>query len=143
MTPKYYTPEISEFHIGFEYEFNSIVPDENDWQKAIIKDGTQIDDIHREYKNGNRVYALRAKHLDREDIETLDWECKLFYQSYNSGEFIINNKYILIFNLIDSFCIIKHINFPDHVEKNIISIFQGTMKNKSELKKLMVQLGIN
>lgn len=133
MAPKYYTPFLNEFHDQFEYEELDLV-----WKKKVF-DFRDLEIIHDELLEGK----LRVKHLDREDIETLDWECKLFDQSYNSGEFIINNKYILIFNLIDSFCIIKHINFPDHVEKNIISIFQGTIKNKSELKKLMVQLGIN
>lgn len=137
MTPKYYTPEISEFHVGFEYEFNSIVPDENNWQKAIIKDGTQIDDIHRKYKNGNRVYALRVKHLDREDIESLGF---VFENSSNERE--IFERYRFTGGYLEFWYNYNSLFINSDAHKNRGS-FTGTIKNKSELKKLMVQLGIN
>lgn len=63
LKPKYYTPSIEEFYVGFEYEFSW--KDDNNWIKAAIEDGSQIDDIHE------GSYDLRVKHLDREDIEGL------------------------------------------------------------------------
>jgi len=144
-TPKYYTPEIIEFHVGFEFEMHSTITQSfcrtatAEWTSIHLHETDFLIALLPAIHNKN----VRVKHLDREDIESLEWECRLFNQSYNSGEFIINNKYILIFNLIDLFCVIKHINFPDRVEKNIISVFQGIIKNKSELKKIMKQLNIS
>ena len=128
MEAKYYTPEIEEFHVGFEYYFNDIGTDGenlyNENRKAVIKDGTQIDDITR-LQDGKPVYNLFVKYLDRQDIEELGWEVTEDF----GYRFYTLNGYSLHF-------------YPNE-ERNIgILLNKFKIKNKSELKKLMKMLNI-
>src|SRR3990167_11102970 len=85
-TDKYYTPELDEFHIGFEFEIidyssNNYEKDKSTctWDKSVLK----REDIFSAYKedsyfetvvsylNNNHV---RVKYLDREDIQSLGFE---------------------------------------------------------------------
>ena len=166
MENKYYTPGLKEFHVGFEYEAKFFTekqkPNEKlsdylknhpenkiEWRKMVWTDTSSFlyemnveNDGFDGIKSITVPDSIRVKHLDREDIEECGWECIMFNKEYNSGEFKISPNKILSFNLVDYFCIIKHINFPEAVEPNIISIFQGVIKNKSELIKLMEMLNI-
>lgn len=113
---KYYTPEIEEFHIGFEYEYEDINEGgaSTSWYKGILQpnEGYIIDQI---YNDENREY--RVKYLDREDIESLN------IPSYIKVNHILNNTYEII--------------------GTNARIFRGDIKNKSELKRLLKQLNIN
>jgi len=129
MKAQYYTPKIEEFYVGFEYEFNDNVL-ESEWQNAVIKDGTQIDDITRTYKGAN-AYSLRVKHLDREDIEEFGGiPHKNIKDYWRIDDFVLRTK--------DS--IISIYQYDEYTVDKLI--FQGFIKNKSELKKLMQQLQI-
>lgn len=67
---KYYTPDISEFHVGFEYEqITTNYPDKNNWQKAVVR--TERDSPYQLWITNGTV---RVKHLDQEDIESLGFE---------------------------------------------------------------------
>jgi hypothetical protein len=107
MTDKYYTPEISEFHVGFEYEY------------------------------------VRVKHLDREDIESLGWVQNEFKGTIIKNEFVLKNK---PYKRIGDNIKLYHYSGGDiHISctySELMTLFRGTLKNKSELKRLMVQLGI-
>lgn len=131
METKYYTPEIEEFHVGFEFEFFNnkgkiffVTEKENEW----IKTNMPYTGILSEPNNLRKLILdnqVRTKHLDREDIESLGWsEEGLSY--FTNGNFVISLKQesIYIYN-----------------EKNIF-LFQGNIKNKSELKTLLKQLNI-
>ena len=75
---KYYTPELEEFHVGFEYEYFT-----KDW---VGKDYTHTwvklkFNQKEDYGNDldNMVYFIeteqvRVKYLDREDIESLGFD---------------------------------------------------------------------
>ena len=63
MKDKYYTPEIEEFHVGFEYEVNY---GKDRWVKEGLHYAPQV--VTLPYKN---LENIRVKHLDREDIESL------------------------------------------------------------------------
>jgi hypothetical protein len=141
---KYYTPTIEEFHVGFEFESNYVLfkkENKSDvWNKHILtQDELWFWDS---WKNDAVDTEFRVKSLDKEDIESLGWingetrflggfvfddnkELKTFYQMY-LGNFIINKG--------------LYLQIHSNVEVNYI--FQGFIKNKSELKKLMVQLDI-
>lgn len=135
MENKYYQPEIEEFYIGFEYEFTDNVI-ESEWQKAIIKDGTQIDDITRKHKGAN-AYSLRVKHLDREDIESEGWvPLKLSEENFS---WILETDKDVYFKL-DFDKRNNPIVFISNSE--LRTIFEGTIKNISELRKIMKMLGI-
>ena len=109
---KYYTPEIEEFHVGFEARsFYS-----NAWQLFTIGNGNSIIDI----KRGIDEKRIKVKYIDKEDVESFNWKDYNFYFIKQ----IINNNFHEI----------------QDTEGNVV--FYGTIKNKSELKKLMKQLNI-
>ena len=140
---EYYTPEIEEFHVGFEYEW---LNENNDW----VKEDTPIEITKEGFEE--QTYGLRVKYLDREDIESLgftdykhsayDWykfsktiECpianynycgaRLLHDRSTSGIIIMGYEY----------------QFELDEDKNAVNLFRGIIKNKSELVKLLKQLG--
>jgi len=147
MEAKYYTPEIEEFHVGFEFEYetNNSMPFLDDtlgkWKKSIFSASCYMDgecerqDIEELIKKNQ----IRVKHLDREDIESLSW-IPLTISEENSSWVFKNKKNEYNCRLIlDSRN--KDAEFTI-LNKNLRIVFQGTIKNKSELQKLMKQLNI-
>lgn len=125
MENKYYTPILNEFFDGFEYECFDL-----DWNKTTFdfRDLEIIDDEIREGK-------IRVKHLDREDIESLGWELRTDANAdKHIPEYTIERWYFKTYS--NDFCTIYDDSAVDEY------VFRGIIKNKSELKKLMVQLGI-
>lgn len=110
----YYTPTIEEFHIGFEYE---LLTDHHD-----IWDSYQIEDKHDLFDA--LTETTRVKYLDQSDIESLGWKKE-------ENCFVKNNYKLYLYGN-------THIQIQSSGNLN----FNGTIKNKSELKKLMQQLGI-
>ena len=125
---KYYTPEIEEFYVGFEYEEKW----EDGWHPETFGVHHMINsDILK-----NEV--IRVKYLDREDIESLGFKYSRYSGSYTQY-FTKDNIEISIGSADrkDSTLRVKRIW---SVSNEIV--FKGTIKNKSELKKLLKQLGI-
>lgn len=121
MVNTYYTPNIEEWHIGFEYEFKRV--DDTEYTKAAIKDSLQINDIL------NSIYSLRVKHLDADDVKDL-------YNTYK----ISNSKFKTFLSEKfenDNVTILQVVN-----QNSSQLLFYGTIKNKNELQKLMQQLQI-
>ena len=159
---KYYTPEIEEFYIGFEYEmiqyleppkFDTITSNimnnpKVKWHKHIIRNINQISEISNITYINNGEYkewigdAIRVKYLDQEDIESLGFK---FLTTEKFGN--TNSK---IFIKYGQDCYFKLTLFGDNGEINIRSKYNNidcgitnlTIKNKSELKKLLKQLNI-
>ncbi len=145
MENKYYTPETEEFHVGFEYEYYY----KNEWHKHNL-DGSPI--IHHELDEFDDdlmklAHAIcRVKYLDREDIESLG-----FYQNGTDDRIYRNSDGIILNTgwgspvIKDRFTtVITHQVF-DESKLNVVHenfLFNGTIKNKSELKRLLKQLGI-
>jgi hypothetical protein len=125
---KYYTPKIEEFHVGFEYEF--VDGDSEDWEKDIISSKYDLKEVM-----GNLFLNFRVKYLDREDIESLGFKFDKFWIREEKGSIYLFNFYGLTY--FNSTRTIK-IWLRDTDE----CIFAGTIKNKSELKRLLKQLGI-
>lgn len=124
---KYYTPEIEEFHVGFEYETKR--KDENSWIKRTWNKYdvySSLDNTHEE---------VRVKYLDREDVESLGFE-DLGNHSYEYGDSKLFLSHYPSTNELDVY-VYKRIS-----DNERDFYFQGTIKNKSELKKLLKQLGI-
>lgn len=148
---KYYTPSIEEFYVGFECEFKNSMQS-NTWKKeicdqdtiSIIYDTYEHEDYEDEFAD-----TFRVKYLDKEDIESLDWEYTgqkddygflLFTKNIKAG-FNSGNLLTLRYSPINRGIWIKRKNYGswgDNVDELPFSI-----KNKSELKKLMQQLNIN
>lgn len=159
----YYTPDISEFHISFEYE--RFVPisnaiEEECWDKlAMSVNYLSLDEIDNEIIEKE----IRVKYLDRQDIEELGF-------TIESSEIDVeNNHFHLVFtcNQCNITYRLAYVNWytkrnlggidyitedrlvkitSDVIHDGVLNtslIFRGDIKNKSELKTLLKQLNIN
>ena len=148
MENKYYTPEIEEFHVGFECEF--IGDRRTNWIKCVI-DWMNINFITTFRELAENKY--RVKYLDREDIEELGWENRSVINIWSENDEIIDgfslsagetDTYVLLYDESTNVLGIYLQRIYNEASGNWSEyiMFSGTIKNKSELKKLMVQLGI-
>lgn len=124
---KYYQPDISEFHIGFEYE---VFDEENEvWSNKIFPEdfictGTTTEpDLVELFYSG--LKDTRVKYLDRQDIEESGFSHYKMNIFKKDGITILHQKdnRLEIFDESDT-------------------LFSGKIKNKTELKKLLKQLGV-
>ncbi len=129
MESKYYQPDISEFHVGFEYEnFVSLFDDvEPKWEK-MSWGGPSARELPpfllKDFEDGK----IRVKHLDHEDLESLGFkQGKLPYQYFSDLLRIIKLEKENLYSI--------NANVDDHC------LFYGTIKNKSELKRILKQIG--
>lgn len=150
---KYYVPEISEFHVGFEYEH--LTGFEKEFKPWIYDLASACTIIERESisHNGEIIKMFipaiqacveekqcRVKYLDRSNIESLGWK----EETYNTIKgFIKNNKFLIVNYNYKTKPIVDISYFPIFKNQGLSRIFRGTIKNKSELIKLMQQLNIN
>ena len=151
---KYYTPEIEEFHVGFEYEsYETIYTHEWDkgtdkWINRVVKDANQVH-MNGEPKaiyhinmlnNGEPIKdwnkTIRVKHLDREDIESLGWAPK------GSGVSVDNSVTFERFQCKDYMMIFQSDNTVSIYGEWNNCLFTGKLANKSELKKILQWIGV-
>lgn len=144
---KYYTPDISEFYIGFEYEWSE------EGRKIWIEEKADQDDVlaaYASYEETPEIYPneYRVKYLEREDIESLrfiktveDVESFTFQQR-------IDNKAWLELTLdwdedkAEKWNVCIEYWYENlNSRSNYSTLFRGTIKNKSELIRLLKQLG--
>lgn len=132
---KYYQPEKEEFHIGFEFEilddFDTL--DEVKWHKLTY--GDRVTDRGEMGCPFPVDSLIRVKCLDSDDIESCGFkqiDPKFFSLSRSETHWlaiqILDGKYLI--GIIDK-------------NKNVdwIPLFVGTIKNKSELKRIIKQIG--
>lgn len=131
---KYYTPTVEEFHIGFEFEYLTLRDGAATWiADTYGKVVTSSYLLRQVMKTG-----VRVKHLDKEDIESLGWE----YQGddrdgrnlsfYEKGKFILNDYRPYEYEDIKIYVSRIHAQ----------TLFNGIIRNKSELKRIMAMIGI-
>lgn len=171
MKDKYYTPELEEFHIGFEYEFkprerNGIISYINNnhtylpkWKKESFgrektlmeRIGAFYDYDEPEYLSDIESYitdkTIRVKYLDREDIESLGWKVSelhnVEYSRENFTTYENDTHYMVVYNQGGKrawFCVYRKEVDGDGGE--LIAEFRVTIKNKSELKRILKQIGV-
>ena len=127
MENKYYLPKIEELHIGFECEIDQSEINKNfKWCEYVIGTDYENITIARAISEVNKN-GIRVKYLDRQDIESFGF--KLFENMPSRFHY---NKYELD---VDYLNVIR-------IEYDCNYIFKGKIKNKSELKKLLIQLEI-
>lgn len=151
---KYYTPKIEEFHVGFEYEvfqkgqpydpsFMYLIPhnEKDEWCKFKHPDPFLGYNLEKMFK----IYTLRIKHLDIEDIESLGWKehKHKYYVMELPSSYPYHLHAVLDFRWSThdiSIDVVRSIKYRDSDEDQ--RIFRGTIKNKSKLKTLMKDLKI-
>jgi hypothetical protein len=123
---EYYTPSIEEFHIGFEYE-GLVDYYKGEYKTFTIENTSDLIQRMETYDSQDMDF-IRVKYLDREDIESLGWkQGELPYQYFDG-----------IHMLVD----LKHNKYSINHIADDVCIFEGTIKNKSELVRLLKQLDI-
>lgn len=156
MENKYYTPEITEFHVGFEFEFQGV--DNNwsptGWEKVSLNIDEDKSFGRYTLKHIEKVLNgvglppenhIRVKYLDRSDIEDLGWKF-LSEHSDEDKEAMSFQKgnWVLVYNFT-----IKKIFVFVRTSVKELDPFTGTknvrvsgleVKNKSELKRLIKNL---
>ena len=139
---KYYTPDISEFHIGFECEGLFTDYGHQSWTEISINDSHDLIGMFDTANHLSIYDEFRVKELDQEDIEELGFEkiesrvvhCEVYKKVYNKITYCIFKTNGVI--SIDFYTHFKNCDEPG------IAMFRGKIKNKSELIKLLQQLGI-
>ena len=147
-TEKYYTPDLTEFNYGFEYEYSE---DDENWQKKVL-DEHELYYVKRQLESG----TIRVKHLDHDDIVGCGWKhdanldgeeipCLISVRAHSKGYAIDmqdtpNKTAWLAYFFEDGFCIIERIVDCETGVEDML--FRGTILNKSELKFQMKRLGI-
>jgi len=140
---KYYTPSLDEFHVGFEYEeqhtggywIKKNSPERCVWtEKQIGQHPIKING----YLFSLDLNKIRVKYLDEEDINNLGWkETSLIFMHGNMACYKHVNLTFYLYKSRDKYVIFDGKDMPDGVD-----YFNGTIKNKSELKKIMQQIQI-
>ena len=152
---KYYTPDISEFHVGFEYErMNGY-----DWECSEII----LSDFSGMYCNRNEenefdeialhLREVRVKYLDVKDIESFGFTHTTSLNGYQEN-FRIEKLFRRLNEDYDSTMWVNvYLQYAPDIHRVAISgdisdgtmgekFFEGIIKNKSELKRLLIQLNI-
>lgn len=151
-TTKYYSPTINEFYVGFEYETWT---DADGWNKKVY----ELEDFVNWSNCGNDIEEPpygRVKILDKEDIESLGFtlteEVSPFYgKNKFTSKTIPQPK-----EMMDGHDTTYFIEDEQHqtiritklceggftgLQKTITQLYFGTIKNKSELKRLLNNFG--
>jgi len=170
MENKYYTPEEEEFHVGLEYEYRHIL-----WlvtatitKHPFYNDDRCVEHGELKQKDGLRTFyawitqtftergvlnkgEYRVKRLDREDIESLGWECietekspfthNLLHKFYKNKEEGFNTGSNYYIDLMDSNIVKITIDIYGEYGTTI-QLMEFIIKNKSELKRILKQIGI-
>jgi hypothetical protein len=121
---KYYKPDISEFHIGFECEYKYKGDgDRGIWYNSVIEslDPEFFDDC-----------LVRVKVLDHKDFVSLGWKLKTGSHVYKQYHLKTGDKIFHLSKYPYEVCIFHRYK----------CIFSGHILNISELRRLMRQLGI-
>lgn len=123
---KYYPPELSEFHIGFEYEVQN--KENGQWEKFDMGIIDWSDEYRKEIEDG----LTRVKYLDKSDIESFgfnktEWKSTAIYKK---------DHYLLSWFDNEAISIDEFLTEIPH------QIFRGFIKNKSELKFILKRIGI-
>jgi len=164
MENKYYTPDITEFHIGFEYEYKEgflagVVKtqedyDKSEWTKQTFDYVSKLSYIERSL-NGlnakNGLCGIRVKYLDQEDIEEyLGYKFKFDNNKYTPYDEIcyINGSIWdrgvgIKYNLRTHLMVVTRYHFQgEYAHNNSHQLFEGIVKNKSELLTIMKMIGV-
>lgn len=131
---KFYTPNISEFYVGFECEWQCKIRNET-WNKQIC-DVDLLSIVYDQLEHADEEEPFeeqfRVKYLDEEDIE----ECGFEKIDANKYTHLDNELYFR--ENTGRVAILKQ---PNYLIPNYA--FDGTIKNKNELKMILKMLGIN
>lgn len=163
MEKKYYTPEESEFHLGFEYEVDMrhVFPEEVDsptWHKYKASGMMSAINFDLSLEKG----MIRVKHLDQEDIESFGfdgdememWKDEkhrfLYHKKVETKKgkenvsilHVPSTSWVLIYFSTGELGSYVWEMPEDKITFTGGAVFAGKIKNKSELKRILTQTGV-
>jgi len=131
---KYYTPEIEELHVGFEYEFKQ---SSGTWVSHLIPGLSALLVIWKSNNSGK--YPIRVKYLDQKDIESFGFH--LIGGTLETADAVFSTKT----GWWHLHCTNGKRGPWAAISKGFRAgatmLFSGTVKNKSELKRILKQIG--
>jgi hypothetical protein len=148
---KYYTPQLEEFHIGFEFQFQGCDGNWNPqgWEThTIVCEKKEVgvwkptmDVVAELYLFYGEVdkNSFRVKYLDREDIESLGFE----FSHYSNGVYCYQNfsKTAFVGLCTSNFIVVDQFEGRgENIKLN--RLLKAVCKNKSKLKSLLKDVGI-
>jgi len=143
MKNKYYTPEIEEFHVGFECEIQSSWGMQKGIYPSILREDTltgfQLQKIGETETLKKVISGIRVKYLDKKDIESLGFSYYKTHPGMEQMEFD-KGEYELTYDPNFKGKQWLRINLEGEGD---VTLFSGSIKNKSELKVLLKQLNIH
>lgn len=131
---KYYVPIIEEFCVGFEFYVDINGEKFKNTFGEVYSELWQINELIE-------IGSAYVKYLDKEDIEVLGWKSSGNENELYSIKWIENptdRKNAIWLKKFGE----NRLQIIDSRHEWHVSLFYGTIKNKSELKRLMKQLGI-
>ena len=143
MKNKYYTPEIEEFCVGFECEIQSSWGMQKGIYPSILREDTltgfQLQKIGETETLKKVISGIRVKYLDKKDIESLGFSYYKTHPGMEQMEFD-KGEYELTYDPNFKGKQWLRINLEGEGD---VTLFSGSIKNKSELKVLLKQLNIH
>lgn len=145
---------MEEFHVGFEYEEFT----RPGWIKVMIEKRSDLAWLMDESCKVIDLNGIRVKHLDQQDIEELGFEiiseiklksyeltnaCTHFIRTTLKRTFVDEDVIITMYD--QQRVIIRRNNtrnMRDYDKYKTFDVFIGSIKNKSELKRIMKMIGI-
>ena len=139
MGDKYYTPEIEEFCVGFEFESSEY------GRKIWVEEKFELDfgfgnELLDIYNKGYQCTYLRVKYLDGEDIESLGFK-RLTDDCYNLPVKEFRGRLDQEVRIIVRKTILIYLAMGVGDKDNVV-LFTGNIKNLSEFKVILKQLNI-
>ena len=142
MENKYYEPDVEDFYVGMIYETEQ---DElrGIWEENTINTLRELEELCKYNSKYIGKYSnIRVKYLSKEDIESFGF--KHLYDDFTFGEYFKSKCNIMNYNLnydyLSNWLTISTVSKDDLIEYS--TIFCGKILNKSEFKKLLIQLNI-
>ena len=139
---KYYTPEIEEFRVGFEYEYLGDRVENTRWHKTTFSWYDSKIKVHGLFFVESKIQnkTVRVKYLDSQDIEELGFK---YIPDLSEGD-----GNVRWYDLYEKGNIsLLHWDYSNEDTKIVIKrnnsiIFEGTILNKSELKWILTRIGV-
>jgi hypothetical protein len=149
---KYYTPQIEEISVGFEYEETRRI---EGWVPIVVDEESVMQFYEDHYHIGDNDYKIsdsyRVKCLDEDDIISLGFELsdkihplygRVIYEKISTDGFTFPPRKETTTLSLEQGRIRILFWEDNHYLNETIQLFYGKIKNKSDLKRLLVQLGI-
>ena len=138
MENKYYTPNLTDLHIGYECEWYDI----NIWESKVLDKYGLFASLLNETKT-SLIKKLRTKYLDKKDIESLGWKLngKLFEITLSNDyeTFLYKLKHIKNVNVIK--ITLTYTSSKENFKNSVCYV--GTCSSINELRTIMKLIQIS